>query len=98
MIDPMREDYLEPARTVITILGDGNITAGIANASKAAGVHRSRVNRWLLAKDRTGTGGRVPTGNQQALLDWAKANGKPLEPEHFFSRLTRPKHSESVAA
>ena len=94
----MREDYLEPARTVISILGDGNITTGIANASKATGRHRSRVNRWLLAKERSGTGGRVPTGEQQPLLDWAKANGKPLEPEHFFERRAMVKEANCAAA
>jgi hypothetical protein len=98
MMPTMREDYLEPARTVISILGDGNITAGIANASKAAGVHRSRVNRWLLAEDRKGTGGRVPTRNQQPLLDWATANNKPLKPEHFFCRYTGTSSREYAAA
>jgi len=88
----MREDYLEPAATVVRILG------GIPNASEAANVHRSRVNRWLLSKDRGGTGGRVPTKHQQALLDWAKANQKPLEPAHFFSRPQARGTPECVAA
>jgi hypothetical protein len=75
----MREDYLEPAQTVVRILG------GIGNTSIAANVHRTRVNRWLLPKENGGTGGLVPSRHHQPLLDWAKENGRPLKPEHFFA-------------
>lgn len=91
----MRE-YLEPAATVVRILG------GIGNTSKAAGVHRTRVNRWLLPKENGGTDGLVPVKHHQPLLNWAKENGRDLEPKHFFvaevAAPVRRKSSVRVAA
>jgi len=72
--------YLEPARTVVEKLG------GIDEAAKAAKVDRTRVFRWMKPKIKGGTGGTIPSWHHQTLLDWARANNRPLKPEDFFAR------------
>lgn len=64
--------WLEPAGSVLTILG------GTGVVSKILGVDRSQVWRWTQPKAEKGTGGLVPSEHQEPLLDWAEANNKPL--------------------
>jgi hypothetical protein len=79
---------LEPAHTVITICGGFAAVAAITSRSEV------RVRRWCYPKDRGGTGGFIPTECQQMLLDWSRANGSALRPDHFF----RPEKPEEDAA
>lgn len=77
MIAPM----LEPAHTVITVCGGFAAVAAITARSEV------RVRRWCYPKERGGTGGFIPPECQQLLLDWSRANGKALRPDHFFRDL-----------
>lgn len=70
----MRNGGLYPARHVVEKCGGINATAELI------GLDRSAVNRWLLPKERGGTGGQVPARHQPALLQ--KVPG--LEPADFF--------------
>lgn len=90
----MSDTYLEPARTVIAKLG------GIQAVADALGVHFTRPFRWMLPKDRGGTGGTIPSKHHQRLLDWADQHGKDLEPADFFvARRRRPRSgNDRVAA
>lgn len=58
----MSSSHLQPAARVIEICG------GIEATAKLVGRNRSVVNRWLLPKERGGTGGLVPSWHQQTLL------------------------------
>ena len=75
-IDPTR--HLAPARIVVQKIGSVQLTA------QAAGVDESRVRRWMMPREKGGTGGLVPTRNQQRLLEWAKQHNRPLRPADFF--------------
>lgn len=87
---------LEPAHTVITICG------GYAETARMSGRSQVRVRRWEYPKDKGGTGGLIPSDCQQILLDVARAEGKPLRPEHFFTTpaeaATTPSPEEKDAA
>ena len=69
---------MEPARTVIAICG------GYAETARMSGRSEVRVRRWEYPKEKGGTGGLIPSDCQQTLLDAARAESKPLRPEHFF--------------
>ena len=75
---------MEPARTVITICG------GYAETARMSGRSEVRVRRWEYPKEKGGTGGLIPSDCQQTLLDAARAEGKPLRPEHFFTAEPSP--------
>lgn len=71
---------LEPARTIIEFLGGAQVVAAIV------GKHISGVYRWTYPLDgREGTGGLVPSRDQVALLEHARANAIDLRPDDFFS-------------
>lgn len=76
----MREyaTMLEPAKTVIEICGGTRATA------QMAGRHISNVIRWGYAKERRGSGGRIPSDVQPVLLAEARKRGISLRAEHFF--------------
>lgn len=76
---------LEPAHTVITICG------GYAETARMSGRSEVRVRRWEYPKEKGGTGGLIPSDCQQTLLDAARAENKPLKPQHFF--VDRPSDS-----
>ena len=67
-----------PASRIIEKCGGPKPTA------EMVGVSISRVHRWTYSKERGGTGGIVPSGHQQRLLDEARKRGIPLEPADFF--------------
>lgn len=79
--DPSRR-HLAPARVIVEKLG------GVAATAQAAGVDESRVRRWMMPRERGGTGGLVPTRNQQKLLEWSRAHNKGLRPADFFDSKT----------
>lgn len=97
-----KQHHLEPARSVLLILGRHaapsidcerrQLSRGIDLASQITGRAESTVYRWLYDKTRGGTGGRVPQGDIELLLEWSAKCGKrtpPLKSEHFFLRQTR---------
>jgi hypothetical protein len=67
---------LQPAARVIDLCGGIDATAGIV------GRDRSVVNRWLLPRERGGTGGRIPMHHAQRLLESVPV----LREEDFFCR------------
>ena len=69
---------VSPASRIIDKFG------GIDAVASAIGRHRSVVNRWLLPKDRGGTGGIVPGKHQATLLENAQKAGIELSPNDFF--------------
>lgn len=73
---------LEPAKTVIDLCG------GPLAVSRMVGVDRVNVYRWAYPKDRGGTGGTIPAGQQLKLLIEARRRGIDLRPEHFFPKET----------
>ena len=69
---------MEPAQSIISKFGSARAVA------KIVGVHRTRIHAWKRPKDRGGTGGSIPMGHAEKLLDAAKERGIDLSPEHFF--------------
>jgi aspartate carbamoyltransferase catalytic subunit len=69
---------LNPAAHVIARCG------GAAAVAQMLGLHVSNVHRWTYEKGRGGTGGRIPTRHQQALIERAAERGIPLGPDDFF--------------
>ena len=53
---------MEPATTIISKLG------GVAAVAELTRVHRTRVYKWMAARDTGGTGGRIPQRYQATLL------------------------------
>jgi len=65
---------LEPARTIVQRFG------GIRKTAKAAGVHYSRVSKWMKPAEVGGTGGLIPQKHHRRLLAAARECGVPLTP------------------
>lgn len=78
----MAKEHLNPAATAIAKLG------GPDRVSEITGKHISRIYRWMYAKARGGTGGRVPQDDAQKMLEFAKREGIDLSPADFFSPST----------
>lgn len=69
-------DGLLPAAAVVEKCGGIDTTAKIVNR------HRSVVNRWLLPRERGGTGGQIPMHHARTLLE----NVPSLTEADFFVR------------
>jgi hypothetical protein len=70
---------MEPARTVVEILG------GTERVSELLGISATQVWRWQAPKGQSaGTGGVVPSKWHKPLMDWAREHNKPLKHKHFF--------------
>lgn len=69
---------MTPAQRIIEKCG------GAEAVAKMAAITPARVKRWTFPEERGGTGGRVPSKHQQALLDAARENGIDLSPSDFF--------------
>jgi hypothetical protein len=74
----MSDAYLDPAASIAVKFRT------LKRLAEAAGVSESRACRWRLPKELGGTGGMIPSGRQQRILDWAAENGVPISPEDFF--------------
>lgn len=86
-----RKFSLEPAATVIRVIG------GVAVAADITGTDRTTVWRWTQPKPK-GTGGLVPAEHQGPLLRWAIEHGKPLTPAMFFVLKLKSSRRCSVAS
>jgi len=69
---------MEPAATIITLLGGDTAVAAIT------GVHRTRVANWKRKRDVGGTGGVIPFRHVPALIKAARDQGKPLSADDFL--------------
>lgn len=67
-----------PAERIFEKFGGPQEVAGVL------GLSVPRVKRWPYPEDRGGTGGRVPSKHQQALLNEARERGVDLTPADFF--------------
>lgn len=65
-----KEEYLEPAASVIKMLG------GVVKVSKIVNRHPSRICDWRISRERGGTGGEIPTAALPKLRKAAKEIGK----------------------
>lgn len=68
---------MEPARTIIELLG------GEANVARLAGVSVTAPYRWQQTKQKGGTGGVIPHWHVAKLLAHAKAENIDLTPASF---------------
>lgn len=90
---------LEPARTVLTRLGEANgdkalslrrgpkpsiIGLGVKLAKKITGRNLSRVYRWGYPRERDGYDGYIPHEDAEKLLAYAAKHGIDLRPDDFF--------------
>lgn len=69
---------LDPACSVITAFGGGNVTEGIKQVAAITGKHQSRVLRWMYSKVKGGTGGQIPFAHVEGLLAEARRRELPL--------------------
>ena len=65
---------LEPAFSVVQRFG------GIAETAQAAGVHYSRVSKWMKPTSVGGSGGLIPQKHHRRLLAAARERGLRLTP------------------
>jgi hypothetical protein len=75
---------LDPAATVLRLLGEGDLTAGITAVAEATSRDRTSVLRWTYAKERGGTGGLIPARHHQDLLRLARERSVSLEARHLI--------------
>lgn len=69
---------MEPAKSILDRIG-------IAKAAEVTGKHISRVYRWTYpAGVREGTGGIIPHADAIKLLEYARAEGIPLDEADFM--------------
>lgn len=77
---PLHNVAMEPATTIITMLG------GPSKVAKIANVHRTRVSNWKRAKETGGTGGVIPFKHVPALLRAAREMGIDLSADDFLPK------------
>jgi hypothetical protein len=69
---------MEPAKSILDRIG-------VAKAAEITGKHISRVYRWTYpAGVREGTGGIIPHSDALKLLEYARAEGIPLDETDFM--------------
>lgn len=76
---------MEPAKTVVYIMGGTKIVAQVA------GVHTSQVSKWRWPKERGGTDGLIPMKNAILLLAEARRLGIKLTESDFFPAVEETK-------
>jgi transposase len=54
--------------------------SGVRETARILGISSSTVSRWQKPRDEGGTGGRIPTKHQTALLKEAQERGVELTP------------------
>lgn len=72
-----------PAQAVIEKFG------GPSKVAELCKCDISRVHRWTYPKDRGGSGGIIPTKQQNVLLSLAHANGVELTRDEFFHPIAK---------
>lgn len=92
----MSTQYLDPARTVIAKISgrdaDKSQSAKAAKVAAILGLDRSTVYKWMMPREKKGTGGLVPARYHAELLAYARAHRIKLRESDFFSR----RHREDV--
>ena len=67
-------NYLDPAKSLITAFGGGDLRQGVSVVETITGRDRTNIYRWMRPKDEGGTGGIIP---RKAFLELEPA-GKDL--------------------
>lgn len=67
-----------PAARVIAACG------GVKRTAELVGRHPTAVNRWMMPKEKGGTGGTVPAKAAEKLMAIAKEMGLKIEGADFF--------------
>ena len=75
--------WLAPARVVVAKFGIGKLN-GAKVVAEIAGVHVTRVYRWMRAKEAGGTGGLIPSRYHSCLLNGARDRGVTLTAEELI--------------
>ncbi len=70
---------MEPARTIIQMLGGEKVVSEITATAYTA------PYRWQHAREKGGTGGLIPQRYHRLLLDHASQKGLPLKAEDFLA-------------
>jgi hypothetical protein len=84
---------MEPAASIIKMLGGVRIVADVLNVHRTAPVH------WTRPRDKHGTDGRVPQRHIEPLIRYARSQGIALGPEDFYpAAVTIPRRSRENAA
>jgi uncharacterized Fe-S cluster-containing radical SAM superfamily protein len=73
-----RDEYLEPAKGVITKFGGGSFSLGITVLSDILGCDDTWLYRWCYPKDRRGRDGAIPQNVWEPLLKAARKRGIDL--------------------
>lgn len=78
--------YLDPAHSVIRKFSDpsGKLSRSIRRVAEITGASHTRVYRWMLPKEKGGTGGLIPSNQQVKLFQYAQREQIPLSPSDFF--------------
>lgn len=86
--------HLEPARSVLMMIGRhadpgvacevARLRRGIREAVEITGRTEATVYKWMYPRDRGGTGGFVPSADQQMMLRWSAVKKAGLAADHFF--------------
>uniref|UniRef100_UPI00384E1C44 carph-isopro domain-containing protein n=1 Tax=Celeribacter naphthalenivorans TaxID=1614694 RepID=UPI00384E1C44 len=69
---------MKPASKIISKLG------GAAKVAAIAGVHRTRVYKWMRAQEDGGTGGIIPQRHIPKIISAAKEMGIELTGDDFL--------------
>lgn len=69
---------MEPASKIINLLG------GAAAVASIAGVHRTRVYKWMRPREEGGTGGVIPQGHIPKIISAAREMGVNLSGDDFL--------------
>jgi hypothetical protein len=78
MQSPTLPVFVTPADRVITAFG------GVRATARVLGRNPSSISRWRIPREDGGTGGRVPSALQLAILNGAKAAGIALSAEDLI--------------
>lgn len=65
-METQRTQQLEPAKTIITAMG------GVRATARICGCDASAVSRWMMPKERKGSGGLIPKAHWAKLLSHSR--------------------------
>lgn len=74
--------YLDPAYSAIRKFGgpEGKLSVGIDAVAEITGADRTRVYRWMRPREKGGTGGLIPSQQQQKLVEHVRKTHMPFDP------------------
>jgi hypothetical protein len=83
--------HMDPAKSILDLIG-------YEKAAEVTGKHISRIYRWTYPSGvREGTGGVIPHADAIKLLEYARAQGLPLDEATFLCSPSVIEASETAA-